>query len=471
MDAKHSTRRWGFALVAVVISLAAFLRIRGAQNGLWLDEIWSLVQASRISSALDVFDKIHHDNNHYLNTLYLYLVGFQGDWPGYRIPSVLAGIGSVALAGLIGRARGRLSAFLAMFLVGFSYVLVLYSSEARGYSLVVFFSFLSYYLMSSYLTNRRWPVALGFSLSACLGFLSHLTFAGFFLSAFLWTACRLVRSSLGFKDIVWSLVSCYALPTLLIVTLYDVDIRFIQIGGGMKPGLWNCYADSLAWVFGMLPGPWFALGLSVILFALAVLMLWREDRDALVFFVSSVLVAPLVLAWGTHSEVLYVRYFIVPIAFFLILLGFFLASLYQRPGYGGKIVVILVLAGYAVTNGSLLMTLFEYGRGNDREALSYMLQNTEQSVVTIGGDQDFRIGTVIWFYTKTEPLDKSVQYCRETSWPPDGVDWLVCQKESLDDLSCPPQLTVAGHSYGLARIFPATALSGLHWFVYHRLAP
>jgi hypothetical protein len=50
-----------FLLVA-----AMAIRICGAWNDLWLDEIWSLTLVGPISSPWQVFTQIHHDNNHYL---------------------------------------------------------------------------------------------------------------------------------------------------------------------------------------------------------------------------------------------------------------------------------------------------------------------------------------------------------------------------------------------------------------------
>jgi hypothetical protein len=120
-----------------------------------------------------------------------------------------------------------------------------------------------------------------------------------------------------------------------------------------------------------------------------------------------------------------------------------------------------------MANGWHLMTLFQYGRGDDRAALRYMLQNTRGPVATVGGDQDFRIGTVVRFYTRTGIDPGSVRYYPQASWPPEGVEWLVCEKESFEDLVVPADLTVDGHPYELARTFPTAPLSGLHWFVYH----
>ena len=162
-----SRNRWLYASGSVlIVALAAVIRIRAAHNDLWLDEIWSLDFVSLIKSPLDVFTKIHHDNNHYLNTLWLYCIGAHGNWLQYRILSIVAGIGTIVLAGLIGRERNIASSLFAMALTTGSYVLILYSSEARGYASAIFFSFLSYYLLDRYLKQQRWTTALLFSLSA-----------------------------------------------------------------------------------------------------------------------------------------------------------------------------------------------------------------------------------------------------------------------------------------------------------------
>src|ERR1039458_2476428 len=91
-----STIRHGrlfFILTCVLLVVVAAIRlIRAAHNDLWLDEIWSLNLAHTVSSPIGVFTSIHHDNNHYLTTLSMVLLPGRGNWWGYRIPSIVAGI-------------------------------------------------------------------------------------------------------------------------------------------------------------------------------------------------------------------------------------------------------------------------------------------------------------------------------------------------------------------------------------------
>jgi hypothetical protein len=243
-----SSRRWiCFAGCILIISAGAAFRILGAQNDLWLDEIWSLNLASLISKPLDIFTKIHHDNNNYLNTLWLHYVGAHRAALTYREPSIIAGIGTILLAGLIGRRRDRAAAFFAMTLTSVSYLLVLYSGEARGYAEAIFFSFLSYYFLDRYLKEGRPVMGILFSISAVLGVLFHLIFLNFYFAALIWSTIRLLRSSHTPRQILLQMSLCHALPLVFLALLYLVDVRHIHQGGGTSFDLMHAAMDCLAW--------------------------------------------------------------------------------------------------------------------------------------------------------------------------------------------------------------------------------
>ena len=246
----HRGRALSIVACLAILAVAGAVRVCGAFNELWLDEIWSLNLAGQVATPLEIFTKIHHDNNHYLNTLYLYFLGRGASEFVYRIPSLLAGIATVVAAGLIGRRRGTTDAIFAMLVVGFSYVLILYSSEARGYAAAVFFAFLCFYLLDRYLETRRWPLALMFSLCAVLGLLSHLTFVCFYSSALVWSGYRLMKSRLGPSRTATALLSCHAVPILFLATLYFADVRHIVVGGGTPLTLLAGYGTALAWALG-----------------------------------------------------------------------------------------------------------------------------------------------------------------------------------------------------------------------------
>jgi hypothetical protein len=460
-------------LLGLLLVIAAAIRINGALNELWLDEIWSLRLAGGISSPLQVFTKIHQDNNHYLNSLWLYLCGFHGNWAGYRIPSIVAGVGGVMLAGMIGRRRNARVACFAMFLVAFSYAQILYSSEARGYSEVVFFSFLSFYALEKYLEKQRWQSALLFSISSILGFASHLVFLNFFCAAILWSGWRFIKSGLGLRRTIKAMLACHGAPAAFLTALYFVDIRHQEVVGGTKNGP-GAYVDSFAWTLGAAPGHFGMIAssfLAVVLFIAGIWILRREKADSWIFFIAVILVVPILLMIVRRSDVLYVRYFIVGMAFLLVLLSFVLGTLYQR-GLQGRVICVLLMGGYLALNGWRAMSLFKYGRGHYSEAVRFLAEHTKSSVVTIGGDQDFRIGTVVEFYGAEAVGTKRVKYYPRKSWPAGGPEWFIAQKESAEDPAPPGEQyrDAAGNTYEWVKTFPSAPLSGLHWFVCHNTA-
>jgi hypothetical protein len=466
-------RNW---LLGLLLLTAAAIRIHGALNDLWLDEIWSLRLAGTISSPWQVFTKIHHDNNNYLNTLWLYVSGFRGNWPGYRIPSIVAGVGSVVLAGMIGRRRNARAACFAMLLVAFSYVQILYSSEARGYAEAVFFSFLSFYALEKYMEKQGWRSALLFSISSILGFSSHLIFLNFFCAAILWSGWRFMKSGLGASHMIKAMLACHAAPAAFLMALYFVDIRHQEFGGGTENGP-GVYVDSLAWALGAPPGHFGMLSASLLAAVLFIAGLWilrRERSDSLIFFIGVILVVPILLAIVRHSDVLYVRHFLVGMAFFLILFSVVLATLYQS-GWPGRIICVLLMAGYFALNGWHTISLFKFGRGHYGEAVRFIEEHTNGPVVTIRGDHDFRIAVVLQFYLREANGDKKVKYYQNSeinSWQEGGPEWFIVHKESFADPAPPGAQIIdsAGNTYEFVKTFQTAPLSGLHWFVYHNLA-
>lgn len=459
----------------LVLAIAIVIRIRGAQNDLWLDEIWSLQLASGISRPLGVFTEIHHDNNNYLNTLWLYWLGPYLGSLAYRGPSILAGIGTVCLAGVIGRRRDPATAFFAMTLTTASYVLALYSCEARGYAAVIFLSFLSYYWLDRYLREQRLVMAVFFSVCTALGVLFHLIFLNFYFAALIWSAVRLLRSQRSPRGILLGMTLCHAVPLTLIALIYAIDVRYMQQGGGTPYGLAHAAADCLAWavtppaIASMRP---FTSLVALAVFGAGMFLLWRERAHSAIFFIGVIVVLPVTLATISHMEWIYLRHFVLSIAFVLLLFAFALGRLWKR-GRLGKAICLVVLAIYCVANGVPLITLFKEGHGHYREALHYIAEHSEKDPPTIGSDHDFRIPMVLLYYAPETMRGKPVQYYQSGEWPPEGPEWVIRHKESLEDLAqVGAGLTDnSGNHYELVKKFPTAPLSGLHWYLYHNSTP
>jgi hypothetical protein len=464
--------KWLLAAAAIV-GVAAALRICGAFNGMWLDEVWSLKLASGISSPWQIFTGIHLDNNHYLNGLWLYFLGPHRNEVWYRLPEIIAGTGSVVLAGLIGCRRNAVAGFFALLLTAFSYVLVLYSSEARGYSTAVFFSFLAFYALDLFLERPRWQTAALYSLSAVLGLASHLSFISVLLASVAWTVWRMDSLHASRKETARSLLSCQTAPVLFLAWLYFVDVRNLVEGGGkVQFSIIGTYADALAWAWGTPFNE--TMTILFCLIAIAILgaglrLLWRERPDSWVFFAGMIFVFPVFLAIARNAETIYVRYFILSMAFFLVLAGFVLSWLCQH-GMAGKIICGVLLAVYGAANGWHIAQLFKDGRGHYQAAIRYMAEHSHGAIVTIDSDNDFQVPLMLDYYAAALQ-GRPMEYRLKKSGPW-GAEWLVCQKESFEDPS-PPHAQFAesaGFQYELVKTYPTAPLSGLRWYLYQKQA-
>jgi len=123
------------------------LRLAGFGKDLWLDEIWSIQVAHQMRSVFDALT-LHHEINHYLNTVWLYLVGVDGTPSQYHAVALVSGVAGVAVAA----SSGSVAAFDRARHHGSVRILVsavLYSSEARGYSTLVLAALLSFYFSRS----------------------------------------------------------------------------------------------------------------------------------------------------------------------------------------------------------------------------------------------------------------------------------------------------------------------------------
>ncbi len=302
------------ALGAILVA-AAVLRVRGGANDPWLDEIWSLDLAREVRAPLDVFLRFHHEINHYLNTLWLWLAGGQSSALVYRVPSLVAGVGAVAIAARIAWRRGPAAVYFTTIVVSSSYLLVLYSSEIRGYSTLVFFSFLSLLLIEEYLQRDRCGIGIAFSVCAVLGLLSQLLFVSVLLSALTWSVWHAVRHRLSFGAAATRIALCYALPMACLGALYVVDVRHIVVGGGGASGSFIAdYGTALSWALGS-PTSAAAQLLGCIL-AVAVLdtglrRVCREDPGEAIFFLCAIVLFPVLLVLGRDTPVVYTRHFLV----------------------------------------------------------------------------------------------------------------------------------------------------------------
>jgi len=166
---------WRWILAFFVIAAAGVLRLIGARGDLWLDEIWTLRLIAPVGSVGEILLDIGHDNNHHLNSIYLYLIGPEASSLAQRGLAVVLGTATVAVAGLAAAPRGQAAVIFAMLLFGFAYPMVHYGSEARGYAGLVLFLLLAVVFLERALDRSDWRLRHSLGAAIGLGLLCHLT--------------------------------------------------------------------------------------------------------------------------------------------------------------------------------------------------------------------------------------------------------------------------------------------------------
>lgn len=429
-------------IAAIVIAAAAALRVPGMFTDFWLDEIWSLNIARTIYSPMDVLRSASAriDNNHPLNTWYLWAIGDVKQWWIYRLPALLCGIGSVIVAAHAIWRRGAIEAIAGAVLVGFSFPLVFYSSEARGYAPAVFFALVAFDAMLRYVARPRWFGATVFNIACMLGFLSHLTFVHFYLAALYWTLLRARRTKLPLvKQLAWW-ARLNAVPLIFVIVLFRVFVREMTIGGASETNPIQVLIRTLSIALG---GFDFGTGatacalMTIALFIAALVQLIRQRDDLWFFYLLAVVVAPGFLLFynlvlSARPQPLMPRYFLVAMAMLLMAISHLASSVDRR-------VAMIALALICIANVARTVRFLQTGRDGAVRAIEQLLRESPHRVITVSTDSLSRAAPVIEFY-----------------------QWRIvpdARRIELRDLAMPAEWKL--------RMTPATELSGFVWELHH----
>jgi len=452
---------WMSPTLAVLLGVALALRLPGLFSDFWLDEIWTLKIVLGMDSAWQVVSEIRHSNNHHLNTLFFYLLGDLEHWSLYRGPALLAGLASVGLAYRIGARRSPVEALVAGGLLATSYLLIHFSSEARGYSLLIFFGLASFSLLEDFPEARSGRRLALFWLCNVLGFLSHLMYLHVFLASGAWMTMRLYRRGRPLPD----LLRLFAVPGVFLLLLYWFDIRLTKIGDGPEFDALEVLLRAASYALGgPSSGPLATAVAACAVLGLSGAVAWwaREGRDAWLFLVIAIFVSPALTFMLVRPEVFFVRYFLISTAFGLIALAGPIARALEFEGVprfaAGALIAAMVLG-----NGLNVARFYRDGRGDYFETVRFISNSAGSQLPTVGSDHRFRNHNVIRFYNRYVPVDRRLVYQEQAEHP----EWWLAHR--IGDLGTVPQTrTGDGRTYDLVRVARYADLSGWHWLVYRR---
>ena len=462
-----------------LVMAAAVLRAPGMFHDFWFDEAWSyLLVREFVSSPADILTRLHVDNNHPLNSFVLYVLGDPAAWSVYRVPSFVFGVAAVVLSGLIMARRGRAHAVAAMILVGCSYPLVVYSSEARGYSAMVFFALLAVDSYERYLVSRGW-LALGtFWTAVILGFLSHLTFVHAYGAILIWAVYHARQRSADPHEILADVTASQAVPLLFLAGLHHVYIRHLHVAGGEPASLGSVLAETVGVTAGTpAHGAW-RMGAALVLAGVLVtglVAVWRAHRGLFVLFVSGILLVPafaVVVQVGTATMEprFFPRYFLVSITLFLLVAAWLAGAQWQQGGRRRLTAAVLV-AAYLAGNLWQVASFAMGGRGKYLEALNHMVRASHDSTIRVSSNSDLRTSVLLAFYRRYLSREVTLVFLPRTPSGAGGADWRI--REEVVPTATVPRETddERGWRFRLVAQYAFYGLSGCQWSLYERADP
>ena len=168
--------RFGNSLF-IVVGLALIVRLFALNGGLWFDEIRLLTEFGSMDFG-SVLTTYGSDNNHPLYTIlsWLSIKSFGPESWALRLPALLFGLLSLLVLGhLAALVLGEKKALLVTFLTAISYHHVWFSTNARGYTALLFFTLAATYELICLLDDRGRERLLTYSFSLALATFVHAT--------------------------------------------------------------------------------------------------------------------------------------------------------------------------------------------------------------------------------------------------------------------------------------------------------
>ncbi|MCW6506826.1 hypothetical protein [Lichenifustis flavocetrariae] len=481
----RSTSHFGWmtrrrAAVAVALLVGLVLRIAAATGDLGLDEAWSLKLVTGLHSFGDVFWGLPHDNNHPLNSAWLFLIGAGRPVWLYRMPAIVFGTLTIAaVARCLGR-RSEVAGIIGAWFAAVALPLVDFGSEARGYAGLTLASVLAIDAWDRVVAAPPWSrpslyrrarrdlgLAIGF------GALSHL---GMMLTVSVLGAATLIHMGASTRRVVTTLVGAtrlflpcclYLLPALTALAIG------IDRGGGYKIGDIDPFsaaklAQGLGGMLTMITGLPDTIPPAVAITATLAVVATAAVRRILAphwttLSLSTFVILPCVILAAQPPNVGYARYFAVCGLVLLMIEAAALGHLWVCSENGRR---WAVAGSVAIVTGGLTLDSLQIGWGRSAASATLALMNAE-------GDET---------YTASRPkmaallLDAAAGRTMAgvplsaAAFCPNPPEWYIAV--GLYDPMPDAPLAVGPEqcrtTYRARRPFASSPLSGTQWTLYRR---
>lgn len=258
VPSRQQIGQWGdtelyWPAVIILLVVATAFRIASLNNDLWIDEVFTLVDFVRLPAGQIITD-YSSDNQHVLFSVLARLsVSMFGEsaW-ALRLPSVIFGVASIwvtmRLATLV---YGNRVAIYAGLLLTLSYHHIWFSQNARGYTLLLFGTVFSTYLLLRGLENGKWRYWTAYALVIALSAWAHLTAVFVAIAHGIVIVIVLLRQG-GMNHGRWRVLAALVLAAWFTLHLYALVLpQMLEFytqpgaGTGVNPTEWR----SPLWLF------------------------------------------------------------------------------------------------------------------------------------------------------------------------------------------------------------------------------
>ncbi len=318
---------WEMPILLALIGLALLLRVIDLGDGLWFDEIQTLVDYARLPAG-QVVTTFDSQNNHLLYSLAASVTfSLLGESAAtLRLPAVLFGVASLWALHRFGRVvASRRETLLAVALMAVSYHHVWFSQNARGYTALLFFTLLGTWAFVLLLSRTpSWGLIVGYGLAMGLASYTHMT-AALTVAAhggiWAWLAWR--HRTLEWRAPLLALIlSGLIATTLYAVVLPQLSDTLLASAASAPTTEWQSplwlAVETVRGLARGLPGGWLAVLLGLALAAGGTWSYWRQSPVVLI-----IMVLPPILTAGAAlalSHNLWPRFFFFAAGFALLIL-------------------------------------------------------------------------------------------------------------------------------------------------------
>lgn len=438
-----------------------------ACGDLWFDEIWSFEWSQASTSPWDLLTRIHHDNNHVLNSLWLKLMGGHTSPLIYRSLSLGCGVASLLLIRRLSHSINRDTGWISLLLTACSFPLILYFSEARGYAPAIACGLACTTVLMGTPATPSWGRAAIFWFVCAAGILAHATFLTILLTLGLWKlvstlCCRPKKTA----DLA-GLPRWFLAPALFSIAFYLIFIIKMEIGGGPKYPTLEVLGQYSGYALGLPVNPsWSLASIAFFLLTVAISIVWAMPGK--IAGIKGIFIILPISAWLTYlvarPSVMYFRYFIVILPFFYICISCLLAKMIGHAHAKWRYAACIALICYIAGQTPHLTKLATLGRGGYQKALAYIAENPDQKQ-TVTSDHDFRNRKLIDYYVRQSKAGNEIHYVPRNLARRGEIGWLILHTQDEIAGVAPKIYTPVG-PFELAKTYPYAGVSGWNWIVY-----